>query len=270
MIKVSHMVPPKYFRLQDQVSQCYLVLAHELERNKEYYDAIMHRDYKKFMLLDNSAYEVGESADCSSLIQLAKDLSPDAIVLPDVMYDMEATIERTEDFLSKTHTTKYFEQERPRLMGVPQGRTLEEWLECFCHFYRDPRIHWIGISFLVVERCFSSTTRTSGVYPNRLFCLRMLSSLGLTDKPVHLLGLGDPAELREYREMSFVKSCDSSVAFQAAVKGEEITEEGYDRREFKKVDFNATLIDESLFLRNASIINLFAGQGFNRKILEGE
>jgi len=264
MIKMAHTVPPEHFHLQEKVSQCYLVLAHELTKNEKYKRAIMDRDRSKPMMLDNGGYELGEAISDHLLYVLAREFEPDILILPDVFLDGKTTTTRVEkclDFLKGVGGAGDV-----KLMAVPQGKTVAEYMECLMRFYNMDEVDMLGISFLVVERCFSQVTLQPGVEVNRPYLIKLMLRLGLTEKPVHLLGLGDPIELKSYKNIPFVVSCDSSICYQAMLENCEIGLQGFKRRKFRKLNFkNVPDLSEhqkEMFLKNAIAVNTLAGVGY--------
>ena len=267
MIKVSHTVPPAFFDWQEKASQCYLLLAHQLLRKdsvgQQYRKWVKERK-PKLTVLDNGGYELGSAIADSYVAKLAMELRVDVVTLPDVFLDAKETHKRVDMFLKEWGDD--LKKAGIKLMGVPQGRTKDEYLESFLRFYNNPSVHIIGLSFLVVDKCISQFTREAGVEVNRPYFIRLLQQLHLTKKPIHLLGLGDPIELISYRGDTFIESCDSSICFQLAMQKKVVSKEGYKRETFNILDFDVDRrsvdpLVEELFFENAYRVNLFAGQG---------
>jgi len=59
----------------------HLVLAHLVDEDKAY--ASFYASRKEFKIMDNGAFELGESYDPTKLIELGTKCKADAIVLPD-------------------------------------------------------------------------------------------------------------------------------------------------------------------------------------------
>ncbi len=153
-----------------------------------------------FVLLDNGACELGRSISAGDVVATARDLHPNVVVASDVIYDAEATIARTTDFVK-------LKRELPAetsIMAVPQGDNLVEWFGCYEALNALQGVDWIGISKFYCKKI------TGG----RATLLRGISAR--VSKPCHLLGLdGDPASLAEETKYPFVKSIDTAkpVAF---------------------------------------------------------
>lgn len=166
------------------------------------------------VLLDNSAYELetitGQGLAAEPVMRAANLIGASVVVCQDVLYDGPATLATTRRFLDQARTLA--DPDRVTFMGVPQGRTRGEWLDCYHRLVDTPGIAMIGLSKLSVPRCFAAPVAEA-----RLDCVTTL----LADKPslpLHLLG-GDrslPWELAQHRDRGhdeFICGNDSSFAF---------------------------------------------------------
>lgn len=85
-----------------------------------------------YLILDNSAHEYGEGDKALDLMRKAANIGAQEVVVPDVLFDAERTIERA----VQAHEAWYEGRQTgmldlaPALMYVPQGKTIEEWEEC--------------------------------------------------------------------------------------------------------------------------------------------
>lgn len=107
----------------------HLVLAQECLRDKTYlnYYKLLHRD-GHFIILDNGAAEMGKSLDFGQVLDVAADLQPDEIVMPDVLGDYGDTLRQTAIGCTAVPENK-------RLM-VPQGEDWIEWGKCLTEMIR--------------------------------------------------------------------------------------------------------------------------------------
>jgi len=120
----------------------HLCLSHEVLTNVGYAEFYQRRRREgDFVILDNSAHEQLEGQSLDQLVRAAKYVGPSEIVLPDRLFFGDDTIERS------TEAFERLREEFPttRLMGVPQGRTVKEWLVCLDAFL-DLGVDTIGIS----------------------------------------------------------------------------------------------------------------------------
>ena len=112
-------------------SNYHLVLAHIYRESAEYrkfYKAMVDRG--DTVILDNAAYELGESISDELLYMFAVELRPTHMILPDVRFNREATVKRGKEaygyFKSKGYSWK--------LLAVPQGNCGSEILRCYNEF----------------------------------------------------------------------------------------------------------------------------------------
>lgn len=178
------------------------------------------------VVLDNSAYELqdttGAGMAAGPVLQAAELTGAQIVVCQDVLFDGPATLATTQRFLDAARHHDTAGAAGLGFIGVPQGRTRAEWLDCYHRLVAMPGIDMIGLSKLSVPRCFGAP-----VVEARIACVAHLLELG-APPPFHLLG-GDrslPWELREHRRLGHdraehggVRSNDSSFAFWYAASG---------------------------------------------------
>ncbi|MGQ0776604.1 MAG: hypothetical protein ACT4NY_19625 [Pseudonocardiales bacterium] len=172
------------------------------------------------VILDNSAYELqdttGAGMAAGPVLQAAELIGAQLVVCQDVLFDGPATLATTQRFLDIARHQNTGGAPGLRFIGVPQGRTRAEWLDCYHRLVTMSGIDTVGLSKLSVPRCFGAPVAQA-----RIACVAYLLELG-APKPFHLLG-GDrslPWELREHRRLGHdrvepggVRSNDSSFAF---------------------------------------------------------
>ncbi|MGH3885491.1 MAG: hypothetical protein ACRDSZ_02805 [Pseudonocardiaceae bacterium] len=178
------------------------------------------------VMLDNSAYELQETTGAGMaagpVLQATELTGAQIVVCQDVLFDGPATLITTQRFLDAARHHDSAGAAGLRFIGVPQGRTRAEWLDCYHRLAAMPSIDMIGLSKLSVPRCFGAPVAEA-----RIACVAQLLEFE-APKPFHLLG-GDrslPWELREHRrrghdraERGGVRSNDSSFAFWYAASG---------------------------------------------------
>ena len=159
-------------------------------------NAITHPGEPLSIMLDNGAYE-NELQNAEQMIEVCELVKPDIVVAPDRFRIMDDTIEITNAFLDEYRGDA-------ELMVVPQGRDDNEWLTCYYHLLSELSFDWVGIPRWLED----TPLRRSGVY------YKIRTSLINRGLKVHLLGLPNPEELKNYRgELDIVKSVDSSWPF---------------------------------------------------------
>ncbi len=217
MIEVLNIMPlsymERYFLKDNNQGKC-IVMAHLME-NKKYLSIIKEiKENGNYILLDNSAPYLGSSVNNEDLLDCIKLIKPDEVILPDVLDDGEETIKRTKEFLDAF--SKY---NRIKFMAVPQGKTIEEYKECYKIFARNSQIDLIGLSFSV-SRLFNVQIDINKYSSPRERLIKLFIDEGIIDysKPHHLLGFANSGniELERLSKYHFIKRCDSNAAYKTA------------------------------------------------------
>lgn len=166
-----------------------------------------YSEKNRFKILDNGLYEKREACSVDWLLETARKLHVDEVIVPDVLYNAESTVKSAESFfnsISQKETDEF------NWMAVPQGKTARDWLVCHKALVEMPDINTIGLSKLSIPECFGGSVRKS-----RKRCFASIDDyweFKLTiRKTYHCLGLGNPIEVSEMP--SWVRSCDSSIAY---------------------------------------------------------
>jgi len=151
------------------------------------------------------------------------------VIATDVLCEGEKTVASTRNFI-KEYNKFYSEDIRlgrptPKIMAVPQGRTIEEWLDCYIRLVMTNGVDVLGFSKISVPTCFGgpNARKTSGgVVQSRLKLLdhlesnRMWPSQLSRSIEIHLLGGDDWSgyEIREVRNRGYnrhIRSNDTSA-----------------------------------------------------------
>lgn len=131
---------PPYLHVKEVMDSefTHLVLAHIYQRHPSY--AQYYRDLgmkafvpetRKYIILDNGAYELGGSISPLELFHIFKAINAHEVVMPDVLRDRHGTLNATARGL-RTFQLELDEYNRrgPNIMIVPQGHTPGEWALC--------------------------------------------------------------------------------------------------------------------------------------------
>lgn len=208
-MKIAFIGPTKHLK----EFSCYkdnsyhMILAQHIigdEKYREFYEE--RRRKGDFLLLDNGAYEFGQSVNKEVLIKAALLSQPNLLVLPDKRGFKKETIEMSYDFLN---TLKHEIPKHTRIMAVTQGSNRADWLSCFLQFANDPDIDTIGISsthgFLPRETHYFSRAET----------IEYLAENDLIPKgkTIHLCGVGNSGhiELERLKKFEFIEGVDTSA-----------------------------------------------------------
>jgi hypothetical protein len=178
--------PPRILKgLQLLSRQClgsyHLLLAHDVAANPQMYRGLFHDDM--FIIMDNSVIELGHPVDADTMREaLAIVPQTKAIVLPDVMKDKDATIERCAEFADAysplLRSDQYF-------MAVPQGNSLQELQECAWELK-----HLQGVEFWGVGRFVTEVIGSRKEFLNWLY-IHMRRTETEHNRFIHLLGFSD-------------------------------------------------------------------------------
>lgn len=239
-MKAATIVPVEYLDLiRDE--DYHMCLAHLIEKDAEYtkFYAEIGRAEGKYLIMDNGVIE-GNPRPIEEIVRKAILVGADEIVLPDVFRDMNATLELSYEAL------QYVKMDFPNLkvMAVPQGNSLNEWLDCAMAMI-DWDIDCIGVPKVLVHL---------GGRDGRLEVLERLGNR-LRGLEIHLLGCWQtPLEvllIDKYVKEGLirpVRGVDSAIAYVYAREGESITD--MDRPNSMAINFSDDQTDRDLLIRN--------------------
>lgn len=223
-LKIAEIVPLKFLELTKD-NHYHMCLAHLVLKNEEY--AKFYRrmsDEGKYVLVDNGACE-GEKMNYDDLVKVYEIIRPTEIILPDVLFDFDETLDRTRYFLENYDLSKY------KKMIVPQGEDSDGWKSCCEEMLKLKGISSIGIPKWLGDRIDEC---------------KMLVGSG---KEIHLLGCnGNPSSILQCKKINpNVRGCDSAFAYLCSKAGEPIITEKTKRPD-ETIDFlNDTLEKTPLF-----------------------
>jgi hypothetical protein len=245
MIDFCHIVPTAHLEELDSHSKNYLILEHVCETDPGY--RRFFRESKKFKILDNGAYEKGHPVPLSKLIEMGYEINADEIVIPDVFQNAHYTITHLED------CTRFLNNHKDicdsfSFMGVPQGKTPSEYMDCLDKMLRNPFVKTIGLSFIVIRDAFKEMTRTDSIMDNRIYLTNVLSLCPRYRKKFHLLGMGNCKELQYQVKHDWIRSADSSTCFVHGMKGTRFSKKIglIGKRETKKLDFSLSINESEM------------------------
>lgn len=195
-------------------SNRHLILAHLVDTDEEY--AQFYRSVGGLKIMDNGAFELGESYAPDKLIELGEKCSADAIVLPDYPFQPATkTIRAAKDLKQQVREAGF------RAMFVPQSQTgnVEDWIEGYRWAAEDPDIDIIGMSILGMPNAIPHVHKAYA----RVVLTQILIERGYFnfDKYHHYLGLnsGPALEIPTLINMKALSSCDSSNPVWMAICG---------------------------------------------------
>ncbi len=222
MIRISHEIPKQLFPYHDLISDYPYVLGHLLNKDKEYTEFYKQRLEKApFSILDNSAFELGESIPMEELYELGKEFNPTHLVLPDRVNDYKQTMENAVKYLSD------YKVDGQQYIGVCQGETFDQIADCI-DFYTDKDVDIIALPFDLVPDSDYLTVRFRFLnwwYANRFTYRRS----GIYK--FHLLGCQNPVEFQLYKYhqdhiVRYIHSLDTSSPIVNGWSGNRLGENG--------------------------------------------
>lgn len=248
-MEVATILPQQYLSLirQEKYHMCLanLIEAPGMETYTEFY---MNQGFNRtsYLIMDNGLIE-GNPRPIEELIHKAQYLHADEFILPDVFRNSKATLEAIQGAyeLGKSSGIK--------MMAVPQGNTLDEWLDCASEIIGNFReIKVLGIPKVLVDIAGRD---------GRLLAIRKLEEKSpmLRHKEIHLLGCWQtPLELlfidKAQRSglIPKVRGVDSAIPYVFARAGVRLDSD--DRPDSNPIDFrNGTIQNKALLKRNISI-----------------
>jgi len=191
-------------------------LVHMCERDPEYLQFYIDRAKKgRIIFLDNSVFELGESVTADFLLKYARMINPTHIVPPDVLHNGPATVASVENFIARMKE----ERLEYKIIAVAQGKTEQEYFDCYSTLVNNPGVSVIAIPYDVLfyddELIPKYGKEVLRFVEARHKLINRLIEKGLInrEKHHHLLGCSDPIEFIKYRDgnrYDFIVSVDTS------------------------------------------------------------
>lgn len=209
--------PTAYLDEYATQSPTHLVLAHIVDTNPEYANFYREMsDRGDRIIMDNGAFELGQSYEPSKLVELGHICGADAIVLPDYPGKRSAlTLNAAVELLP------ILKDEGFKSMLVPQSEIgdLEDWITAYEWAAEHPDIDIIGLSILGMPNALPHIPKSYA----RVVLTQLLIDRGIFnfDKYHHYLGLnaGPALEIPPLIEMGALNSCDSSGPVWCGING---------------------------------------------------
>lgn len=236
--------PTAYLEQYASQSSMHLVLAHLVDKDDKY--AAFYAGREEYKIMDNGAFELGESYDPDKLIELAQKCKADAIVLPDYPFQPgQKTIDAASKYIPAVKSTGF------DTMFVPQSETgnWRDWVETYSWASYNSDIDIIGMSILGIPNALNKVPAAyARVVATCL--LQQMNNFNFT-KYHHYLGLnaGPALEIPALINLNALDSCDSSGPVWAGICGQMYTKatESYSpcRKISKHVDFGYPMINNT-------------------------
>ena len=211
---VSNLEPMK---LGDRI----FALAHLWVQFPEYREFIKARKEEGwFITLDNSAAERALVTE-DVLIEICKELMPNEVIAPDVLFDADVTIANAKNFRDRMESEGLLG--KIEIFFCPQGKTKEDWLKAYMWAMFQDWIDVVGFSKIAVPNAWlDHYSDDQGIKTARHMAYDYLKEKGLLVKPIHCLGQGSYTEFEHYKH-PMMRSTDSVYPVLAAVHNLDFT-----------------------------------------------
>ena len=254
MIKIAHESPKSIFNEVQKYTDYDYALVHLLEEDDEYFTQFESAIRQgREVILDNSIFELEEAFDAIKFDKWVNRMKPTWYIVPDALEDADKTCKQMEDWNNKA-----LGYEGSGKIGVVQGKTYDEIVDCYNYMNKIADVDMIAISF-----DYSYYT-ASVPHPNKyvswmLGRVKLLGDLrrdGVINvlKPHHLLGCGLPQEFAFYKNSDYdwIYSLDTSNPVVHGIKGISYGTDGLWNKERQKLHelINADIEDTNLILNN--------------------
>jgi len=208
--------PTQYLEEYALQSESHLILAHLIDTDDRYAEFYKGLSEDHLKIMDNGAFELGESYNPSKLIGLATKCGADVIVLPDYPFcGGFKTINAAEEIIDQIKAAGF------KTMFVPQSQTgdTQDWIDTYSWAASHPDIDIIGMSILGIPNAIPHIHKGYA----RVVMTQMLIDLNVFNagKHHHYLGLnsGPKLEIPSLIQMGALDTCDSSAPVWAAIAG---------------------------------------------------
>jgi len=223
--------PTAYLDAYSGMSGTHLVLAHLVDTDVAYCNYYAQRSKAgDRIIMDNGAFELGQSYDPSKLIDLGKACGAHMLVLPDYP---DASMEKT-----KAAAEKYapvFRSCSFQTMYVPHAEigNWDDWISSYIWAKYNPQIDAIGMSILNIPNALPHIDPAFV----RVVATAMLGDHFAKNKYHHYLGLnaGPALEIPSLLRMGVLNSCDSSGPVWAGICGHEYSQSCDSYQAVKKI-----------------------------------
>lgn len=122
-MKVAHIVPTKLLWVIEG-AEYHMCLGHLIGEDFDYTSFYKKEAFNgAYVIMDNGVYETGQPLPIEEICKKANMIGASEIILPDYYKDGEKSLEATREAIEYARNNF-----QGKLMAVPQGKDLEEWL----------------------------------------------------------------------------------------------------------------------------------------------
>jgi HPt (histidine-containing phosphotransfer) domain-containing protein len=194
-------------------------LVHLFEEDKEYLNLFKEAiEEGREVILDNSIFELEKAFDADRFAYWVNELQPTWYIVPDSLENSQQTIENMLDW-----NEKYASKVTGKKIGVVQGKTYSEIVECYDFMANHADIDMIAISFdySYFEQEIPHPNKYVSWMLGRVQLLGRMLRDGIIDTSMkhHLLGNSLPLEGKFYKNYDWIYSMDTSNPITHGIKG---------------------------------------------------
>lgn len=219
-MKIAHESPLSLLEQSRVYNDYDYALVHLFEEKPEYYN-FFEESLKqgRHVILDNSIFELGTAFDPIKYTYWISKLKPTEYIIPDVLEDALGTMDNALDWKENQFEALH-KGDNPlapnsKSIGVVQGKSYEELVQCYQYLDEVIGVDKLAISFdysYYLEIC-PHPNKWMGFTNGRVQTLSRLLKDGIINKnkPHHLLGCALPIEFLFYREgFDWIETIDTS------------------------------------------------------------
>ena len=234
MIKTYHEAPKSIFKQVQRMTDGDYALVNLFD-DEEYVQQFdpKHRD----TILDNGVFELGKAFDSDVFAAWVEKFQPTWYIVPDVLEDGEATVERFMEFIGRYRGLP------GKIIGVAQGKDYKDYVKCYKAI--EPYCDKIGMSFDCswYREGIKSDNPWIQLAGGRVRNLIKMDDEGVINrsKPHHLLGVALPQEMGYYQlfqssgTFGWIDSVDTSNPVVHGLKGIAYSSNGLYDKESQKL-----------------------------------
>jgi hypothetical protein len=218
-IKIYHEAPKSIFKQIQTVTDGDYALVHLFEEDPEYLNLFLQaKENGREIILDNSIFELEKAFDADRFAYWVNELQPTWYIIPDSLENSQQTIENMLDW-----NEKYASKVTGKKIGVVQGKTYSEIVECYDFMANHADVDMIAISFdySYFEQEIPHPNKYVSWMLGRVQLLGRMLRDGIIDTSMkhHLLGNSLPLEGKFYKNYDWIYSMDISNPITHGIKG---------------------------------------------------
>jgi nitrate reductase NapAB chaperone NapD len=237
MIKIAHESPKACFDTVQSMTDYDYALVHLFEEDPEYLELFKDAVAEgREIILDNSIFELEEAFDAERFAYWINELKPTWYIVPDALENAKKTLSNMAEW-----NMKYADKVTGKKIGVVQGKTYSEIVNCYDYIANMADVDMVAISFdySYYEEKFPHPNKYVSWMLGRVQLLGRMLKEGVIneDKPHHLLGCGLPQEFSFYNNAGWdwIYSLDTSNPVVHGLKGIEYKDSGLWDKESQKL-----------------------------------